>query len=226
MPSSIWRRCGSPVVMPTSQIAATHAGRLLSASIWVFSIKIVSVRIQLCVRMVRSSRSELPTRLKSGCVLVTRGVFVQNSNWVSSILIQVCWATTLLGKVLPSNGQVGPSPQNPYIIVSMYSICGWPWSNSQNGALHFRRRSERPCRNLEYQLRRGQGLQVRAQRAVALARRCGHDPLSHFSLHEIHRARRPRELERVEEDRCRDVIGHIPRHEVRSSRALAHVHVE
>src|SRR5450759_3607733 len=31
MPSSIWRRCGSPVVMPTSQIAATHAGRVLIA---------------------------------------------------------------------------------------------------------------------------------------------------------------------------------------------------
>ena len=30
----------------------------------------------------------------------------------------------------------------------------------------------------------------------------------------------------MEEDRCRDVVGHIPRHEVRPARGLAEVHVE
>ena len=48
-------------------------------SICSFSIKIVSVRSQLPLRTVRSTSSEFPTRLKSGCVLVASGVLVQQS---------------------------------------------------------------------------------------------------------------------------------------------------
>ena len=62
---------------PCSISAPIHGGRLLIASICSFSIKIVSLRIQLLLRTVRSRSSELPTRLKSGCVLVSKGVFVK-----------------------------------------------------------------------------------------------------------------------------------------------------
>lgn len=55
---------------PRSSKAAVQGGRLLSTSICSFSIKMVSLRIQLLLRTVRSNSSELPTRLKSGCVLV------------------------------------------------------------------------------------------------------------------------------------------------------------
>ena len=55
-----------------------------------------------------------------------------------NLFIQVCSATTLLGKVLPSNGQVCASPQNPYIIVSMYSTCGLPLSSAANRAFSSR----------------------------------------------------------------------------------------
>ena len=66
--------------MPCSSNAAIQGGRLLSASICSFSIKMVSLRIQLLLRTVRSNSSELPTRLKSGCVLVSRGVFEKCSS--------------------------------------------------------------------------------------------------------------------------------------------------
>ena len=56
--------------MATSSTAATQGGRLLSASICSFSMKMVSVRSQLWLRIVRSTSSELPTRLKSGWVFV------------------------------------------------------------------------------------------------------------------------------------------------------------
>src|SRR5690349_8950235 len=125
MPSSSVRSClGSPVLKPTSQIAAVQGGRLLSASICVFSMKIVSVRIQFQLRMVRSSSSALPTELKSGWVLVANGVFVHCCNCSSNIAAHVCSAAKLLGNGLPSNGQVCPSPQKPYIIVSTNSTCG------------------------------------------------------------------------------------------------------
>ena len=48
---------------PCSSSAATQGGRLLSASICSFSMKMVSLRIQLLLRIVRSNSSELPTRL-------------------------------------------------------------------------------------------------------------------------------------------------------------------
>ena len=64
--------------MPTSLIAAIHDGRLLSASICSFSMKMESVRSQLLERIVRAMSSELPTRLQSGCVFVASGVFVQH----------------------------------------------------------------------------------------------------------------------------------------------------
>ena len=48
---------------PCSSNAAIQVGRLLSASICSFSMKMVSLRIQLLLRTVRSSSSELPTRL-------------------------------------------------------------------------------------------------------------------------------------------------------------------
>ena len=105
-------------------MAAAHGGRLLSGSICSFSMKMVSVRIQLWDRTVRSSSSELPTRLKSGCVLVTSGVFVHVSSCVSNICTQVFSASTLSGKGWPSYGHVCPSPQKPYMKVSMYSTCG------------------------------------------------------------------------------------------------------
>ncbi len=71
--------------MPTSSTAATHGGRLEIASICSFSMKMVSVLSQLWLRIVRSISSELPTRLQSGCVLVTSGVFFQCSSWTSSM---------------------------------------------------------------------------------------------------------------------------------------------
>ncbi len=73
------------MVIGTSLIAAIHGGRLLSASICVFSMKMVSLRIQLFERTVRSSIAALPTLLKSGWVLVASGVFVQWRSCVSSI---------------------------------------------------------------------------------------------------------------------------------------------
>src|SRR5215471_17925012 len=85
--------------------------RLLRDSICSFSTKIVSVRSQLELRTVRSTTSELPTRLKSGCVLVTRGVFVQYFRCVSNILIQVCSAVAWSGNGLLAKGHVCPSPQ-------------------------------------------------------------------------------------------------------------------
>ena len=48
---------------PCSSNAAIQGGRLLSASICSFSIKMVSLRIQLLLRTVRSTSSESPTRL-------------------------------------------------------------------------------------------------------------------------------------------------------------------
>src|SRR3954451_2309577 len=97
---------GAPVVIVTYLIAAIHGGRLLSASIWVFSMKIVSLRIQLFDRTVRSSIAAFPTLLKSGCVLVASGVLVQVLSCVSSIRSMVDWATELLGNGLPSKGQL------------------------------------------------------------------------------------------------------------------------
>jgi hypothetical protein len=67
---------GEPFDIPTSSTAATQGGRFEIASICSFSTKIVSVRTQLWLRIVRSSSSELPTRLQSGWVLVTSGVFL------------------------------------------------------------------------------------------------------------------------------------------------------
>ena len=137
------RRCsGSPVVMPTSQTAAVQGGRLLSASICVFSMKIVSVRIQLCVRMVRSSRSALPTKLKSGSVFVTSGVFVQISQLRFEHL-----HPGLLGddiarrRYCPRTATCAPSPQKPYIMVSMYSTCGLPFSSAASSAFNSPKRS-------------------------------------------------------------------------------------
>jgi hypothetical protein len=74
MPSTMPSWSGSPVVIGTSLTAAVQAGRLLSASICVVSMKIVSLRIQLPPRTVRSSIAALPTLLKSGWVSVTSGV--------------------------------------------------------------------------------------------------------------------------------------------------------
>ena len=72
-----------PSDMPHSTAAPIHAGRLASASICSFSMKIVSVRSQLCVRMVLSTTEELPTRLKSGCVFVSSGTLSQQAFWMS-----------------------------------------------------------------------------------------------------------------------------------------------
>jgi hypothetical protein len=52
------------------------------------------------------------------------------------------------------------------------------------------------------------------------------DALGDFALHEIDRALGPRPLERVEQDRRRDVVGYVPRHEIRLPRGLAEVHVQ
>src|SRR5450755_3911019 len=85
-------------------------------------MKIVSVRSQLPVRIVRSSMSALPTLLKSGCVFVASGTFVQCSSCISSMAIQVCSATNWLGKGLPSYGQVCPSPQKPLMSQTSSSV--------------------------------------------------------------------------------------------------------
>ena len=72
-PSSSSSESGDPSDIGTSRTAATQGGRLLSASICSFSMKMVSVRSQLWLRTVRSTSSELPTRLQSGWVFVTSG---------------------------------------------------------------------------------------------------------------------------------------------------------
>ena len=104
-------------------------------------MKMVSVRSQLWLRMVRSSISELPTRLKSGWVLVTSGVFVQCSSWISSMRIHVRSAVASSGNGLSVKGQVWPSPQNPYMKVSMYSTSGLPSSSAARSAFSSRNAS-------------------------------------------------------------------------------------
>src|SRR5882724_3866248 len=125
MPSSSLRVCGEPSDMPTSTETPVHGGRLLSASICSFSMKMVSVRSQLKLRIVRSTNSEFPTLLKSGCVLVSIGVFFQRSVWYWSIATKVFSAVTLSGNGFDSSGHVCPSPQNPYMNVSTYSTSAW-----------------------------------------------------------------------------------------------------
>src|SRR4026209_1661797 len=112
--------------MPTSSTAATQGGRLEIASICSFSTMTVSVLSQLWLRMVRARISELPTRLQSGCVLVTSGVFFQCSSWTSSMRTNVRSAVSPSGNGWSVKGQVWPSPQKPYMNVSMYSTIGPP----------------------------------------------------------------------------------------------------
>ena len=97
-PSSIRSDSGEPSDMPTSSTAATHGGRFEIASICSFSTKMVSVRSQLWERTVRSTSSELPTRLQSGWVLVTSGVFFQCSSWTSNMRTKVASAVAASGK--------------------------------------------------------------------------------------------------------------------------------
>src|SRR5437763_15029277 len=106
--------------MPTSTETPVHGGRLLNSSVCSFSMKMVSVRSQLPLRTVRSSNSELPTLLKSGCVLVSIGVFFQRSTWCWNILTNVFSAVTESENGFDSNGQVCPSPQNPDGSLSIY----------------------------------------------------------------------------------------------------------
>ena len=61
-------------------------------------MKTVSVRSQLWLRIVRSTISELPTRLQSGCVFVTSGVFFQCSSWTSNMRTNVRSAVASSGK--------------------------------------------------------------------------------------------------------------------------------
>ncbi len=121
--------------METSRIAATQGGRLEIASICSFSMKIVSVRSQLWLRTVRSTSSEFPTRLKSGWVFVTSGVFFQCSSWTSNILTHVRSAAASSVKGWFVNGQVWPSPQKPYMNVSKYSTSGLPSSSAASSAV-------------------------------------------------------------------------------------------
>ena len=102
-------------------------------------MKMVSVRSQLPVRIVRSSISALPTLLKSGWVLVASGTFVQCWSCISSMAIQVCSAARFVGNGLPSYGQVWPSPQKPYIIVSINSTCGCPLNSAASSSFNSRK---------------------------------------------------------------------------------------
>ena len=101
----------------------------------------VSVLSQLWLRIVRSISSELPTRLQSGCVFVTSGVFLQCSSWTSSMRTNVRSAVSPSGNGWSVKGQVWPSPQKPYSKVSMYSTSGLPSSSAARSAFSSRKAS-------------------------------------------------------------------------------------